>query len=247
VAVINQAAVDRFWADADPIGRRIEPQVSWGFNEAPPLTIIGVVQDVLTGGPTDEPDPAIYLSNMQFGAGSGYMSLRLEPGVESAITEVRSLLRALDPSLAIWDVTSMEAVVAEAKAPTLFYTTLLTVFSVVALVLAAVGLYGVVAYTVTQRTREIGIRIALGAASDEVVGLVMREGVRPAVLGVIAGLALSWVGARVLSSLLYGVSWGDPLTLVGVSVVLLVVTATATAIPARRASRVSPASALQAE
>jgi putative ABC transport system permease protein len=247
VAVVNQAAVDEFWADADPIGRRIEPQVSWGFNESPPLTIIGVVQDVVTGEPTDLPDPAIYMSNRQFGAGSGYVSLRLTPGVESAIPEVRRLLRTLDPSLAIWDVTSMEAVVAEAKAPTVFYTTLLTVFSIVALVLAAVGLYGVVAYAVTQRTREIGIRIALGAASDQVVGLVIREGVRPAVLGVITGLALSWLGARVLSSLLYGVSWADPITLGGVSLVLLVVTAAATAIPARRASRVPPASALQAE
>ncbi|KPJ82881.1 MAG: hypothetical protein AMS19_06345, partial [Gemmatimonas sp. SG8_23] len=190
---------------------------------------------------------AIYLPNPQFGANTGYMSVRLAPSVGSAIPQVRGVLRRLDPSLAIWNVTTMEDVVAEAHAPTVFYTTLLSVFSIVSLVLAAVGLYGVVAYAVTQRTREIGIRIALGAASDQVVGLVLREGVRPALVGIALGLGLSWAAARVLSSLLFGVTWADPLTLIVASGTLLAVTVTATAIPARRASRVAPASALQAE
>jgi len=117
----------------------------------------------------------------------------------------------------------------------------------VALLLAAVGLYGVVAYMVVQRTHEIGIRIALGAASDQVTRMVLKEGIRPALVGIVAGLVLSWAGARALSSMLYGVAWGDPIALLGVSVLLLIVTATAAAIPARRASRVPPASALRAD
>jgi len=247
VAVVNQAAVETHYADRDPIGLRLRPEVSWSFETSPELTIVGVVEDVVRGHPTEAPAPAIYLPNTQFGANTGYMSVRLAPSVGSAIPQVRGVLRRLDPSLAIWNVTTMEDVVAEAHAPTVFYTTLLSVFSIVSLVLAAVGLYGVVAYAVTQRTREIGIRIALGAASDQVVGLVLREGVRPALVGIALGLGLSWAAARVLSSLLFGVTWADPLTLIVASGTLLAVTVTATAIPARRASRVAPASALQAE
>ena len=197
--------------------------------------------------PTEVPQPALYVANTQLGANTGYMFLRLRPGQATAIPEARRVVAEMDPSLAIWSVARMEDVVVEARAATFFYTTLLTVFSVVALILAAVGLYGVVAYSVTQRTREIGIRIALGAASDDVTGMVVRQGVRPAALGIVVGLVASWFGARLISSLLFGVSATDPLTVGGVTLTLFLVAITATALPARRAANVPPASALRAD
>jgi predicted permease len=247
VAVVNEAAVRMHYADRDPIGLLIEPDVTWGFATSPEYTIVGVVEDVVKYGPRDEPAPALYVPNNQFGANTGYVSIRLAPGAATAIPDARRIVASLDPSLALWNVVTMEEVVAEANAPTVFFTTLLAIFAAVALVLAAVGLYGVVAYAVTQRTREIGIRIALGAASAEVTGMVLREGFRPAVMGIVLGLLISSFAARLLSSLLFGVGWNDPTVLVSVSLLLLTVTVVAAAIPARRASRVPPASALQAD
>lgn len=247
VAVINEAAARSFYPDRDPIGARLEPSVSWGFDDSYPATIIGVVGDVIRNSPKQPAPAAIYLVNSQFGANTGYVSLRLERGVRTAIPEARGVVADLDPSLAIWDVVRMDDLVGDARAATTFYTTLLTIFSVVALVLAAIGLYGVVAYTVSQRTREIGIRIALGAPAEEVTGMVIRQGIRPAILGIGVGLVVSWFGARMLASMLFGVTWQDPLTLVGVVGTLVLVSTVATAVPARRAARVHPSSALRAE
>lgn len=167
-------------------------------------------------------------ANSQFGANTGYFSLRLQPGVGTAIPEARRVVAGLDPSLALYEVTTMESVVGDTRAATRFYTTLLGIFSGVALLLAAIGLYGVVAYTASQRTREIGIRIALGAEADDVAGMVIRQGIRPALLGIAVGLVASWFGARMLGSLLFGVTWQDPVTLVGVVGMLLAVTGLAT-------------------
>lgn len=247
VAVINEAAVRAFYADRDPIGARLEPAVSWGFHDTYAATIVGVVADVVRHSPTQAPPAAMYLANSQFAANTGYFSLRLEPGVATAIPEARRVVAALDPSLALYEVTTMENVVGDTRAATRFYTTLLGIFSGVALLLAAIGLYGVVAYTVSQRTREIGIRIALGAEAEDVTGLVVRQGIRPALLGIGVGLIVSWFGARMLGSLLFEVTWQDPLTLVGVVATLLVVTGLATALPARRAARILPSSALRAD
>lgn len=247
VVVVNQALVDEHFDGRDPIGVDVTSDVTWSFESSPPRTIVGVIENVITRSPTEEIEPAVYAPNRQFGANSGYFHLRLEPGVGTVIPEARRVVAELDPSLAIWGVTTMDDVVAQASTDTLFYATLLSVFSVVALILAAVGLYGVVAYTVSQRTREIGVRIALGADAEAVTRLVARKGVGPAVTGVLVGLALSWLTARFLSSLLYEVTWQDPVTLVGVSILMIAVFGFASAVPARRAARVPPSSALRAE
>lgn len=247
VAVINEAAVRAFYSDRDPIGARLEPSVSWGLDDSYPATIVGVVGDVIRTSPTQPAPAAMYLVNRQFGANTGYFSLRLESGVPTAIPAARRVVAELDPSLALWDVVAMDDVVGEARAATRFYTMLLTLFSGVALVLAAIGLYGVVAYTVSERTREIGIRIALGAEAYDVTDMVVRQGLRPALLGIGLGLVASWFGARLLGTLLFGVTWQDPVTLVGVVVTLLAVTGLATLVPARRAARIDPSSALRAD
>jgi ABC-type antimicrobial peptide transport system permease subunit len=145
------------------------------------------------------------------------------------------------------NVERIETVVVREHASAVFYVTLLSTFSLLALVLAAVGLYGVVSYVVSRRTREIGIRMALGAASDDVVGMVLSQGARPALLGIVLGLAASALGERVLGSLLYGVAPYDPLTLVVATAVLGLVVLVAIMLPARRAARVPPASALRAD
>ncbi len=247
VAVVNQAFVDRYFPPGEPLGTELDSDVSWGFAGDPSRTIVGVVGSVRRLSPMEEPEPAIYIPNAQFAANSQYAVLHLAPGVESAMPAAREVLASLDADLAVTDVHRLEDRVHEVLAPTRFYLTLLGVFSVLAIVLAAVGLYSVVAYLVTRQTREIGIRIALGASSDDVMRLVLRQGAQPAIAGIVVGLVASLAGARVLQSLLFGVSPYDPLTVASVTVLLAVVAAAATLMPARRASRIPPASALRQE
>ncbi len=247
VAVINEAAVRRYYPDRDPIGRRLRPDVSWNLDAARTYTIVGVVEDVSRFGPREAPAPAVYMPNTQFAASTGYMSLRLRAGATTALADARRVVAAMDPELAIWDASTMDRVVESTHAPARFYTTLLSAFSAIALLLAAVGLYGVVAYAVSRRSREIGVRMALGAAAADVTGMVVRQGIRPALIGVGVGLVMSWFTTRLLGSLLFGVGRHDPLVLVASSALLLAVVALAAFLPARRASRVPPSIALRAE
>jgi predicted permease len=247
VGVINETAARLYYPDVDPIGRRLKADVSWSFADTPPLTIVGVVGDVRGRAATEEPDPALYLSNAQFGANSIYVWMRLRPGVATVMPEVRAALAELDPDLAITDVTTVEEVVAAQQDAPRFYLTLLAVFSALALVLSVIGLYGVVAFSVAQRTREIGIRIALGAEADKVVGMVLGQSIRPIAAGVVLGLVLSLAGGRVLGSLLFGVQPSDPVTILLVTTFLIVVSVAATVLPASRAARIEAASALRSE
>jgi putative ABC transport system permease protein len=247
VAVLNQAAVRRFYPDEDPLGHPLELSVSWSFSDDPVRTVVGVVGDTRNRSATEADVPAVYLPNDQFGVTSLYVTLRLAARVRTALPSAREVLKDLDPALAVSDVATMEDVVARELAPTRFYLSLIGVFSVLALILAAVGLYGVVAYSVSRRTREIGIRVALGAERGDVVGMALREGVGPAVLGVVLGIAGSLLGGRVLQSLLYGVEPQDPVTLLSVTAILLAVVFAATFVPARRASRIHPSEALRVE
>lgn len=247
VIVVNEATVREHYPDVDPIGRQMELQVSWSFEASPPRTIVGVVADVIRSSPTEPPPAAVYLPNAQFGARSGYMTVRLEPGVASVIPEARTIVTRHDPGMAIYGEEALREAVLDARADTTFYTTLLTLFSGLALLLAAVGLYGVVSYAVSQRTREIGVRIALGADAGSVVGMVVRQGVRPVIAGAILGLVLSAFGGRLISSMLFGVSPQDPITIVGVTLLLATIACIATIVPARRAARIAPSSALKAD
>lgn len=247
VIVVNEAAVRTHYPDVDPIGRQITLDVTWSFENSPPRTIVGVVKDVIRSSPTEPPSPAVYVPNAQFGATSGYMTLALEPGVSTVIPQAREIVTRHDPGMAIWGDGTIEEAVIEARSDTTFYTMLITLFSAVALLLAAIGLYGAVSYSVSQRTREIGVRIALGAAGDQVIKMVVKEGIRPVIAGALLGVLLSILGSRLIASMLFGVGAQDPITLVGVTALLALVTMAATALPARRASRIAPATALEAE
>ena len=247
VVVINQAAAASLYPGMDPVGRRLRLDMSWGYDDEGPRTIVGVVGDTRNGGATEADEPSAYVPNAQLGANVQYVTMRLVPGAASALPAARETLASMDAELAITFAQRLQDAVAGDSAPTRFYLTLLGIFSTLALVLAAVGLYGVVAYAVSRRTREIGIRVALGAGSERVTGMVVREGLLPAVVGVVVGLVASLALGRILESILYGVEPNDPLTMLSVTCVLLGVAMAATLLPARRASRIPPASALRSE
>jgi putative ABC transport system permease protein len=243
VVLVSEAAVRRFWPDEDPIGKRIRlgsPEDGW-------RTIVGVVGDVRHGGPAEEPRPEVYVPVrqsafpfMQFVVRTRQEPMALAPAVRAAVAE-------LDAELPLSDVRTLEAVVASATARPRFLSTLVGVFAALALLLAGVGLYGVIAYMARQRTRELGIRMALGAQPEDVLWLVLGSGMRLAVLGVGLGLLAAWAASRVMGSLLYGVSATDPLTFGGLALLVLGVTLVATWLPARRATRVDPLVALRNE
>jgi predicted permease len=249
VAVVNGTMARRLWPGVDPIGRRfrvIGDSTAW-------LTIVGVAHDTKSWGLTAEALPEYTLPFYQLPTAIRSVRRSMSVVVRTAgdplalAAPVRREIAALDPDLALSNVRTLERVVADSVGDRRFTMLLLGLFGAVALALAAIGIYGVTAYGVAQRTREMGIRLALGAEPGAVRRLVLREGVRLALAGLVAGLAVALVGTRALRSQLYGIGSSDPATYLGLSAVLLLVAVLATYLPARRATRVDPAITLRAE
>ena len=246
VTVINQTLADTYFPDTNPIGRRLD----LGDPADPlPFEIVGVVADVRNFGVRDDFRSAFYISNAQYPGQSMFFALRAADGVDptSLIPALRSTLAASDSRLAAAEVTPMSEVVDQALGPDRFLALLLGGFAGLALILAVVGLYGVVSYAVGARLRELGVRIALGADGPTIRRRVLVQSMGPVILGVGLGLILAWAGSRFTESLLYRVSPLDPVSLGG-TIALLVVTAVAAAgVPAIRASRVDPMTVLREE
>ncbi|MFL5617217.1 MAG: ABC transporter permease [Gemmatimonadaceae bacterium] len=245
IALVNDEMARFAFAGADPVGHRItfgNPSDTAGW-----MTIVGVVGNVAQEGVTAKPYQQIYRPIEQAPSRSVYMSLRTDRDPVSLAASARAAVRDIDRDLVVNEVQPLEARVAQSVARPRLSVWLLTSFSALALLLAAIGIYGVMAYTVAQRTREIGVRMALGADPGNVKRLVVRQGMRPALLGVAVGLLVSLAASRFIASLLYGVSALDPLTFVLVPLFLSGVALAATYLPARRASLVSPTAALQSE
>ncbi|MDQ3817927.1 MAG: ABC transporter permease [Acidobacteriota bacterium] len=260
VAIINETAARRFFPGEDPVGRTIwlgppesmlPPAPPGQDNHFPRRTVIGIVADAKGSDLSKEAQPKVYApyrQNKNEGwSNSMMLTVRAAGSPEKLMPAIREQVRALDPDLPLADVATMDERLSRSVSKPRFSTMLLGMFAGLALLLAAVGIYGVMAYTVTQRTHEIGIRIALGAKRADVLKLVVNQGMTLVLVGVAVGLVGAIVVTRFMSSLLFGVGATDPWTFMGVSLLLAAVALVACLIPARRATKVDPMVALRYE
>jgi putative ABC transport system permease protein len=244
VVVINQSLARQFFSSDDPLGQRLS--IEWG-NAKGGHEIIGVTADVRQESLDKAPRPAVYLLHDQEPGGAGYLVIRTTLDPQGVAQTVRAHVRSEDPNVPVSAPRRLSEYVSESTSVSRFSTSVLSAFAILALVLAALGVYGVMAYSVTQRTHEIGVRVALGAQRRDVLALVLRNGLALAALGIVAGVAGALVLTRLMASLLFEVRPGDPLTLIVVSAVLGAVALLATWLPARRAMSVDPMIALRYE
>lgn len=251
VLLINEALAKRFYGDQDPLGRRI--QTFAGGANTPMFTIVGVVRDVKQGGLDVPAGTEVYFDYEQIprlvGFANRQMNIVLESSrsIGSLLPELWTAVKAVDPALPIIQPRSMEDVVGDSLVRQRFLSQLLGIFAGLALLLAAIGTYGILSYMVTERNREIGIRMALGAGASQVVRLVLRQGVAIALVGIAVGVGGALALSRLTASLLYGVSPSDPLTFGGVAAVITMVAIAACVVPMRRATRVDPLTAIRTD
>jgi putative ABC transport system permease protein len=251
--IIDELAAQRFFPGANPIGRQIDDPVTIGEQNAVPLTIVGIVSHTRNNAPGDKVDlrnlPMMYFSAAQFAKTQQGLMVRAQPGYNphSLVVPIKQQIASLDSEQAVSDVATMEENIGDSLAPRRLSMILLGVFAGLALCLASIGLYGVMALAVTQRTRELGIRLALGAHRADVFRLVLGQGMLMVMIGLAAGLLVAASTGRGLASLLYNVSAWDPFAFFGAVVTLALVALVACWLPALRATRVDPIVALRAE
>ena len=248
VTIVSQAFVDKYLHGVNPLGQKAAIYMkSLVENELQPSEIIGVVGDVHQIGLDIAPEPTVYWPHPELVMSAMTVLVRTSNDPFAMVSAARAELQKMDPQLPMAAVATMDQLLADSLSRSRFTMLLLGIFSALALVLAAVGIYGLVAYSVTQRTQELGIRIALGAQRGDVLRLVLSQGTRLTLLGVAVGVLAALAFSRLLSTLLFGVSATDPLTFAGVAALLAVVALAACFIPARRATRVDPIVALRYE
>ena len=244
VVVVNEAMVRQYWPGDDPLGARL--QVNWADPTAH-SEIVGVVGDVRTSALDAEIHPMIYYVEPQAPTGELTLVVRHSGDAAALVSAVRSAIRDLDRDVPLTDVASMSTRLTRSMADRRYPMLLLSGFAVLAVLLAAVGLYGLLSYAVSRRSQEIGVRMALGAGRGAVLGMVMKNGVRLTLVGVALGAAGGVLAARALGRLLYGIGPTDPVTFVAVAVLLVAVALLASYVPAARATRVDPVVALRTE
>ncbi|MGO8792322.1 MAG: ADOP family duplicated permease [Terriglobia bacterium] len=243
VAVVNRAFVHQFFPDVNPLGKHLGS----GARGGPWREIVGIVGNVRQLGPDHAESPEIYIPYEQEPSADMNVVLRAANDPLNSVAAVKAAVRSVDANLPVYDVATMDQRLSESVAPQRFNALLVGMFAVLALGLAAVGIYGVLAYSVERRTHEIGIRLAMGASREDVLAQVVGEGMRLVAVGMGIGLAGSLALARVLRTLLFGVHPTDPVTLAAVSAGLALVAALACYLPARRATKVDPMVALRYE
>ncbi|MEZ5317528.1 MAG: ABC transporter permease [Vicinamibacterales bacterium] len=242
VAIVSRTLAERYWPGESAVGRRIsfdsDPSQPW-------ITIVGVASDVRQLGLREPPPALVYMPFTQFTLPFTNVAVR-STAPDAAVTEaIRTVLSQVDPELPLADIITLPALITRSMADARFRTFVFGVLALVALVLAAVGLYGLISFSVAQRRREIGIRVALGATPGQVMWPIVRWGAGLALAGAAVGLVGAWASARAIGSFLYGVSAGDPATIAGVAALLLAVAVLASWVPSRRATRVDPVTALR--
>jgi len=255
--VVNEALVRKYWPNQEPIGKTIlltppenliPPELLPHGYHVPKLTVVGVVADTHYGSLNEEPAPVVYGSILQHDySTSPAFTVRADGDPTALVTAVRAALAQVDKNLPMADVSTMDEIMSTSVAQPRLEAVLLGLFGGLAMLLAAVGIYGVMSYSVSQRTSEIGVRMALGAARGDVLLLICKQGLRLAAVGLAAGLALALGATRLMSKVLFGVSPTDPLTFASIIVILAVVALLACYVPARRATRVDPMVALRYE
>ncbi len=246
VMIVSEAAARAFWPGQNPIGKRLKsgPPVS----NDPWITVVGMVGDVKDSALDKAPRNHTYNPAVQNGGmNSLRVAIRAAGRPEDMATALRREVWALDPNVPVVELETMQRIAAESVAPRRFHTLLVAAFAGAALLLAAAGLYGVVSYSVAQRAREVGIRMALGAGHGDVLRLVVGQGMGLCLVGVAVGLAAAAAAGRVLASLLYGIGANDPMTFAAVAAIMIAVALAASYVPARRAARAEPNAALRHE
>jgi putative ABC transport system permease protein len=244
VVVVNEAFARKILPGQDPLGKRVTIAMK---DEDAPTEIIGVVGDTKHLGLDTETEVMAYWPQPELVYGSMTLVIRTQGDPSSVAPAARNVIRNIDPEQPVGEVSTMEGLLAKSVSRSRFSAILLSIFSLVALVMAAVGIYGVMSYSVQQRTHEIGLRMALGAQQGDVLRLIVKQGVILGLIGVAAGLVASFGLTRLVVSLLFEVPATDTRTFVAVSVGLFVTTLIACYIPARRATKVDPLVALRYE
>ncbi len=245
VIIVNQAFARKFFPGEDPIGKRIQPGLTSDENEKAMHEIIAVTADVKRSAMTEEAEPEMYMPYAPMNITSPYFAVRVTGDPTSYINSARLAVASIDKDAPVYRIHTYDDLVALNTAQSRFQTMLLVAFAGIALLLAAIGLYAVLAYMVVQRTHEIGLRMALGAQRGNVLKLILNRGIALALIGVALGIGVSALVTRFLASLLYGVKPLDPVTFGCVAAVLLAVSAVASLIPASRAAGLDPMKTLR--
>jgi predicted permease len=246
VAVVSEALVQLYWPNEDPIGKRLSIN---NDSDGKPVwrQIVGVVKDVKHDGLAKQPRPVIFSPLLQYPVPYTILAIRTHTDPSSLSPAIRRAVTAVDSEQPIFRINTMERFISDSVSDSRFQTQLLTVFAAVALALAAVGIYGVVGYSVNQRTHEIGIRLALGARQRDVLKMVVKQGMELATTGVVIGLAGAFALTRLMKDFLFGVNASDPLTFGVIALILTLIALLACYFPARRATKVDPLVALRYE
>jgi predicted permease len=242
VAIVNQAFAERFWPGREAVGRQFR-----GADSARAFQVVGVVNTAKIRNLAEDPRPAVYFALAQSAPSAVWLIAQTSGDADQLLPRMLGAVREIDPELFVFQSRTLARHLDAMSLPIKLGALALAAFAGLALVMASIGLYGTVSYAVSQRTREVGIRLSLGADRRAVVGLLLRSGLRLVLIGVAVGLVLSLALAQLLQRLLFGVRALDPLTFVAVPLVLLAVAFVAAWIPARRAGRVDPLAALKAE
>jgi len=243
VAVINEAMARMYWPNADPLGKRLRVRPAdhtW-------ITVVGVIADARTESLAGASIPQLYLSAYQSREKELAIFLRGQLNTAALPAQVHELVRSINPELPVFGAQTLDDALSASLSERRFSMEMVALFALTALLLAGLGIYGTISYLVSERAHEIGIRLALGAQRAEILEMVLRQGLRLALVGAAVGLVGALIVAHLMAGLLYGVRPTDPLTFVGVSTVLTAVALAACYIPARRAMRVDPLVALRYE
>jgi predicted permease len=249
VVIVNEALARKYYPGVDPIGRRFKiggPERPVAANN-PWRTVVGVVGDVKYSGLQAAPEPTYYLSYRQFPALGRFVVVRTASDPRAISGAIRSTLAAVDKDVPLGRIYTLDELMTRSIEAPRFRATLLTVFAITGVGLAAIGIYGLMAYTVSERARELGVRVALGATSADVMRVVLREALMLAVSGVAVGGVGAIAASRLIGALLFGVAPTDPATFASIAAILMATALLGSYVPARRASRVDPMTTLRAE